>query len=98
MGKEISAIELQQKLSEFLDAVHQNGDRLIVKRADKPLAAIVPFRVYERVFNRQEDAFSVLDKIWAKVPRVSEEEVQTDIEQALTEVRSNKTLEKSGSS
>ncbi len=63
MRKEISAIELQQKLSEFLDAVYKNGERLIVKQEDKPLAAIVPFQAYERMLKQQENTFSVLDSI-----------------------------------
>ena len=88
MRKEVSEFELQRKLNEFLDGVYHNGDRLIVKQADKPLAAIVPIQVYERMFKQQEKSFSVLDKIWEKVPTVSEKEAQTDIEQAIVEGRS----------
>ncbi len=52
MKKEISEIELQRKLNEFLIGVYHNGDRLIVKHAEKPLAAIVPIQVYERLFKQ----------------------------------------------
>ncbi|MDE0424412.1 MAG: type II toxin-antitoxin system prevent-host-death family antitoxin [Candidatus Poribacteria bacterium] len=98
MRKEVSATELHQKLGELLDGVYHNGDRLIVKRADTPLAAIVPIEAYEEMLQQREQAFSVLDRIWEKVPAVSEEEAHTDIEQAIAEVRAGKTRKRSKSS
>ena len=90
MRKEVSATELQQKLGELLDGVYRNGDRLIVKDANKSLAAIVPIEAYEEMLQQREKALSVLDRIWEKVPAVSEEEAQADIEQAIAEVRAEK--------
>ena len=87
MRKEISATELHRKLGELLDGAHRNGDRLIVKRANKPFAAIVSIETYEETLKQREKDFSVLDRIWEKVPTVSEEEAQADIEEAITEGR-----------
>lgn len=87
MRKEVSATELHRKLGKLLDGVHRNGDRLIVKRANKPLAAIVPIETYEEMLQQREKAFSVLDEIWENVPAVSEEEAQADTEQAIAEGR-----------
>ena len=95
MKKEVSAVELHQRLGELLEGVYHNGDRLIVKSANTPLAAIVPIEVYEEMLQQREQAFSVLDRIWEKVPAVSEEEAHTDIEQALAEVRAEKIRKKS---
>ncbi|MYF56867.1 hypothetical protein F4225_14220 [Candidatus Poribacteria bacterium] len=63
---------------------------MIIKNANKPLAAIIPIEIYDRLIKQREEAFSVLDRIWEKAPKVSEEEVQTDIEQAIAEVRAKK--------
>ncbi len=60
MRKEISATELHRKFGEFLEGVYHNGDWLIVKRANTPLAAIVPIEVYEGMLQQREQAFSVL--------------------------------------
>ena len=90
MRKEVSTTELRGKLGQLLDGVHRNGDQLIVKRADKPLAVIVPIQVYQEMLQQREKTFSVLDRIWEKVPAVSEEEAQTDIEQAIAEGRAEK--------
>ncbi len=98
MKKEVSATELRQNFSELLSGVYQNGDRLIVKRANKQLAAIVPIEVYEQMLKQRDKAFSVLDRIWEKVPEVSDEESNNDIEQAIAEVRAEKKQKKSKSS
>lgn len=90
MRKEVSATELRWKFGELLNGVYHNGDRLIVKRANKPLAALVPIEVYEQMLKQREKAFSVLDRIWEKVPAVSEEESNSDIEQTIAEVRAEK--------
>lgn len=95
MRKEVSTTELHQKLGELLDGVYHNGDRLIVKRADTPLAAIVPIEAYQEMLQQREQVFSVLDRIWEKVPGVSEEEAQDDIEQAIAEARAEKIRERS---
>ena len=95
MKKEVSAAELHQRLGELLEGVYHNGDRLIVKSANTPLAAIVPIEAYEEMLQQREQAFSVLDRIWEKVPGVSEEEAHTDIEQAIAEVRAEKICKKS---
>ena len=46
---------------------------------------------YEEMLQQREQTFSILDKIWEKVPAVSEEEADADIEQAIAEVRAEKT-------
>jgi len=94
MRKEISTTELHRKLGELLEEVYHNGDQLIIKRANTPLAAIVPIAAYEEMLQQREQAFSVLDRIWEKVPEVSEEEANTDIEQAIAEVRAEKIRKK----
>ena len=63
MSKEVSAIELQQKLIELLNGVYHNGDQLIVKQDDKPLAAIIPIEIYDRLIKQREETFSVLDSV-----------------------------------
>ena len=95
MRKEISTTELHRKLGELLEGVYHNGDRLIVKRANTPLAAIVPIEAYEEMLQQREQAFSVLDRIWEKVPAINEEEAHTDIERAIAEVRAEKIRKKS---
>ena len=93
VSKEVSAIELQQKLIELLNGVYHNGDQLIVKQDDKPLAAIIPIEIYDRLIKQREETFSVLDTVWGKASKVSEEE-QADIKQMIAKVRAEKSRKK----
>ena len=43
----------------------------------------------EEMLQQREKAFSVLDRIWGKVPAVNDE-VQADIEQAIAEARTER--------
>ncbi len=95
MKKEVSATELRRNFGEFLNGVYRNGDRLIVKRANKPLAAIVPIEVYEQMLKQREKDLSILDRIWEKVPTVSEKEANADIDQTIADVRAEKRQERS---
>ena len=65
------------------------------QRANKPLAAIVPIEAYEDMLKQREKDFSVLDRIWEKVPAVSDEEAQANIEQAIAEGRLEKARKRS---
>ena len=94
MCKEISAIELQQKLIELLNGVNHNGDQLIVKQADKPLAAIIPIEIYDRLIKQREEPFSVLETVWGKVTKVSEEEAQAELKQMIAKLRAVKSGKK----
>ncbi|MCY3724596.1 MAG: hypothetical protein OXG97_20465 [Candidatus Poribacteria bacterium] len=49
----------------------------------------------DRLIVNREKSFSVLDRIWEKVPVMSAEEAQADIEQAITEARAEKTRKRS---
>ena len=58
------------------------------------LDGVYQIEVYDERLQQREHAFSVLDRIWEKVPNVSEEEAQADIEAAIAEVRTEKTRKK----
>ncbi len=47
------------------------------------------------MLKQREQDFSVLDRIWEKVPAVNEEEAQADIEQAIAEGRLKKARKRS---
>lgn len=55
------------------------------------ITSLLPkIEAYEQMFKQREKALSVLDRIWANVPPVSEEEAPADIERAIVEVRAKK--------
>lgn len=90
MRKEVSAMEARHKLGELLDQAYHRDDHFIVTRANKPMAALISIHAYHQFLKQREKDFEVLDRIWAKVPTLPEDEVEADIEAAIAEVRQEK--------
>ena len=72
----------------------RTNDILQNMEKNKTIAAIVPIEAYEEMRQQRGKAFSVLDRIWEKVPVVSKEEAHADIEQAIVEGRVKKSLKR----
>ncbi len=87
MKREVSAMEARQKFDELLDMAYYRDEQIIIKREDKPMAAIISIQDYRQFLKQREQDFSVLDRVWAKVPDVPEDEVEADIAAAISEVR-----------
>lgn len=90
MRREVSAMEARQKFGELLDEIYYRDEQVIIKRADKPMAALISIQSYQQFLKQRNKDFSVLDRVWAKNPILPEEEVEHDIAVAISEVRSEK--------
>lgn len=83
----MGAREARQKLSELVGRVHYGGDTVILESSGRPMAAVVPLEMYNRMMAEREERFQVIDEIRARMPQVSEEEADADIAEALAAVR-----------
>lgn len=59
------------------------GDVAIVERSGKPMVALIPVEVYERLVTEREARFQVLDRFRSKLPAIKVEE-EEEIEQTIT--------------
>jgi prevent-host-death family protein len=83
----MGAREARQKLSELVGRVHYGGDTVILESSGKPMAAVVPLEMYNRMMEEREERFQIIDEIRARMPQVSEEAADADIAEALAAVR-----------
>ena len=90
MRKEVSAMEARQKFGELLDQAYHHNDQFIVKRANRPMAAIISIHAYQQFLKQRDKDFEILDRIWAKAPNLPATEIEADIEAAIAEVRREK--------
>lgn len=83
----MGAREARQKLSELVGRVHYGGDTVILESSGRPMAAVVPLEMYNRMMAEREERLRIIDEIRAKMPQVPEEEAEADIAEALAAVR-----------
>lgn len=90
MKQEITAIEARQRLGQLLDRAHYRSDEFVIKRAGKPMAAVIPMELYERLVRQRKEDFDALERIRATMPHVPDELVDADIEASIQDVRAAK--------
>jgi prevent-host-death family protein len=83
----IGAREARQRFADLLGRVGYGGEVAIVERSGKPMVALIPVEVYERLVAEREARFQILDRIRSKLPEISEKEVEKDVNQAIDKVR-----------
>ncbi len=93
----IGAREARRRFADLLGRVGYGGEVAIVERSGKPMVALIPVEVYEQLVAEREARFQVLDRIRGKLPEIPEEEVETDISQAIDVVRKSASKERAES-
>ena len=83
----MGAREARNRFADLLGRVHYGGETVIVERSGKPMVAVIPMALYERLIAEREARFQVLDRIRARLPEVPPEEVERDVAEAIAAVR-----------
>ena len=79
----IGAREARLRFADLLRRVGYGGEVAIVERSGKPMVALIPIEVNELLVAEREARFQVLDRIRSKLPDISEEKVEKDVNWAL---------------
>jgi prevent-host-death family protein len=83
----MGAKEARSNFADLLGSVHYGQQVVIVERSGRPMAAVIPVEMYERLMAEREARFEVLDRIRQRLPEVSAEEVEQDVAEAIAAVR-----------
>ena len=78
--KVISAVEASTHLREIMKRSLKKGERFIVEKSGIPMVVILNANEYERIIQEREERFKILDRIKAKLPDISSEEVEKDVD------------------
>ena len=87
MAKHISARDARNKFSDLIGSVHYGGEEIIVERSGRPMAAVIPVEIYERLVAERRARFEVMDRIRSRVSEFTFEEMDKDVNEAIAEVR-----------
>jgi prevent-host-death family protein len=95
MAKRMSAKDARSKFSDLLGSVNYGGEEVIVERSGRPVAAVIPVPVYERLVAERQTRFEVIERVRSRVPKTSLEAIETDVREAVSKVRSRRAASRS---
>ena len=83
----MGAREARNNFAHLIGRVHYGGQVVIIERSGKPMVAVIPLEMYERLIAGREARFQVLDRIRRRLPDVPQAEVEQDVAEAIAAVR-----------
>ena len=90
MKRKFSAVEARRKLGEILEGVYYRGDEVVIERAGKPMAVVLPMARYEMLERDRERFFELIEKNWEKNKDVPLEQIERDVDEAVRAVRAER--------
>ncbi len=91
MPRRIGAREARNQFADLLGRVHYKGETVIVERSGKPMVAVIPVEMFERLLAEREARFGFIDSIRERLPEYPEDEVFQDVAEALAVIRATTT-------
>jgi prevent-host-death family protein len=85
--RRISAVEARKRLGEVLESVYYRGDEVVIERAGKAMAVVIPAERYEAMERSRERLFELIEKNWERNKDIPYEEIEREVQQAIGEVR-----------
>ena len=70
MVRKVSAMAVRDRLGQLLEEVYYKGDAVIIERAGRPMAVLVPPAEYERLRASRAKRFRVYEQIKARTKRI----------------------------
>ena len=87
MKRTLSAVEARKHLGELLEGVFYRGDEVVIERAGKPMAAVIPPGRYRAMEQERERMIELLERTQERNKDVPYEVIEREVERAIREVR-----------
>ena len=87
MKRTVSALEARRKLGELLESVYYRGDEVVIERAGKVMAVIVPAGRYEAIERSRNRILELVEKNWEQNKDVPYETIDREVGKAIAGAR-----------
>ena len=87
MKRTVSAGEARKRLGELLESVCYGGDEVVIARAGKPMAVVIPAARYEALTPDPERLWTLVEEAQARNRDVPLDVIEAEIAEAIAEVR-----------
>jgi len=89
MIREASAMTVRNNLGELLNEVTYRHDSIVIQKSGKSVAAIVDIKLFEKIRLMQGEFDSLCDKLAMRVKNAEPNELQDELQEAMTAFRSD---------
>jgi prevent-host-death family protein len=100
MKRKVSAMEARKRLGELLEGVYYRGDEVVIERAGKPMAVVIPsarYEALEREWERDNQLLiEMIEEVHERNKDVPPEVIEREIEEAIQEVRAERRAREAG--
>ena len=83
-------MQARGSLGRLLDEVRYRGDEVVIERAGRAMAVLVPMERYEQYRKSRQERFQVLDRIKTKARRVPAKQLNEIIDEAVQASRTRR--------
>lgn len=87
MRRRVSAGEARKRLGELLEGVFYRGDEVVIERAGKPMAVVIPAERYEALERNRERLFDLVERAQQRNEDVPADAIEREVRVAVDEVR-----------
>lgn len=87
MKRAITTQALKARIGDIVDEVRLRGDRYIIERRGKPVAALVPVSINDQYERNRERFFQLVEQVHASNRDVPVSDIESAVESAVREVR-----------
>lgn len=85
--RKISAVDARKRLGEILEGVFYRGDEVIIERAGKAMAVVIPTDRYKSLEDSRERITELVEKNWERNKDVPFEEIEREVDKAVRGAR-----------
>lgn len=83
MEKTLGSATVRRKFGELLEEVYYRGDKVVVERRGRPMAALVPIDLYEKWQAQREQFFQLIDAVRERNADIDPAVLEQEIEAAI---------------
>lgn len=87
MKRTVTALDARRRLGELLESVYLRGDEVIIERAGKPMAVVIPAERYATLERNREQMWDFIEKAQAGNDGLADADVAALVESAIADVR-----------
>ena len=87
MKRTISAVEARKRFGDILSGVYYRGDEIIIERAGKPMAVVIPTSRYETMEHDRRKLWDMIEEAHERNKNVPPEVIERELQEAISEVR-----------